>query len=139
AELYTVMAAVDGPLFVFGIRVLRALALAGMGFSAEALVVVVLFDAWQGLSSHTGVDTHNPWLSRVLVTPETHRMHHSVSHAGNYAVLFTLWDRVFGTWVAPSVEVPRLGLAEHERWHRLLFLLRSSARATPPRSPGSRA
>lgn len=123
-QLYTVVSAVDGPAFVFVIRATRALVVVALGFQADVLFVLAMFDTWQGLSAHCGVDTDNPWLSRVLVTPQTHRMHHSAEHTGNYSLLLTLWDRVLGTWVAPSAEVPLLGLQVRNApgWPRLLLM-----------------
>jgi len=49
-------------------------------------------------------------LRRVVVTPAMHVVHHSSEHDeanSNYTVLFSWWDRWFGTWK----EAPRLGLS----------------------------
>lgn len=42
-------------------------------------------------------------LDRVLVTPDYHRVHHAVlpNPLKNLAPTFSLWDRLFGTWVDP--------------------------------------
>ncbi|RUM98878.1 sterol desaturase family protein [Pseudaminobacter arsenicus] len=58
-------------------------------------------------------------LRRVIVTPDMHRVHHSAERAetdSNYGFNFSLWDRLFGTYV----EQPRrghdgmtIGLAEY--------------------------
>ncbi|MBO9451692.1 sterol desaturase family protein [Tropicibacter sp. R16_0] len=42
-------------------------------------------------------------LRRVLVTPDMHRVHHSVhrhEHDSNYGFALSIWDRLFGTYVA---------------------------------------
>lgn len=46
-----------------------------------------------------------PWLDRVLrlflVTPDMHRVHHSVrrnEHDSNYGFALSIWDRIFGTY-----------------------------------------
>ena len=42
-------------------------------------------------------------IRRVLVTPDMHRVHHSVQrheHDSNYGFALSIWDRVFGTYVA---------------------------------------
>ena len=47
-------------------------------------------------------------LRRVLVTPDMHRVHHSVhrdEHDSNYGFSLSVWDRIFGTYVAQ----PRAG------------------------------
>jgi sterol desaturase/sphingolipid hydroxylase (fatty acid hydroxylase superfamily) len=50
------------------------------------------------------------WLQPVLVTVDMHRIHHSVDFAQgscNYATVFSIWDRLFGTYT-------RLTRAEHD-------------------------
>jgi len=42
-------------------------------------------------------------LRRLLVTPDMHRVHHSVhrvEHDSNYGFALSIWDRMFGTYVA---------------------------------------
>ncbi|WP_299046625.1 sterol desaturase family protein [uncultured Tateyamaria sp.] len=42
-------------------------------------------------------------LRRVLVTPDMHRVHHSVhrhEHDSNYGFSLSIWDRMFGTYIA---------------------------------------
>ncbi len=114
-ELYALMSSVNAPLMILIIRAVPPLVLVLCGFTPFVLVAWTLLDAWIGMSSHTGVDTHNPWLSQIFVTPEVHRLHHSADrgHAGNHGLAVTVWDRVFGTWVSPAKHpgVPEPGLA----------------------------
>ena len=45
-------------------------------------------------------------LRRVLVTPDMHRVHHSVhreEHDSNYGFALSIWDRVFGTYIPQPV------------------------------------
>lgn len=53
-----------------------------------------------------------PWLGG----PQLHRLHHSIEpqHLDrNYAAFFPIWDRLFGTYVAPKPgEYPRIGLVD---------------------------
>jgi sterol desaturase/sphingolipid hydroxylase (fatty acid hydroxylase superfamily) len=49
------------------------------------------------------------WLDRllrvVLVTPDMHRIHHSVrteDHDTNFGIVFSFWDRLFGTYRGPD-------------------------------------
>ncbi|MBI1238676.1 MAG: sterol desaturase family protein [Alphaproteobacteria bacterium] len=59
-------------------------------------------------------------LRRILVTPDMHRVHHSVlraEHDSNYGFNFSLWDRLFGTYRAQPAEGHlgmRIGLSEHQ-------------------------
>ncbi|MFI4904937.1 MAG: sterol desaturase family protein, partial [Burkholderiales bacterium] len=58
-------------------------------------------------------------LTRVVVGPQAHRIHHSLedAHADrNFAAVFPLWDILFGTFCAPRAgEYPRTGLHSGER------------------------
>ncbi|APR81885.1 Sterol desaturase [Minicystis rosea] len=134
-ELYALMSTVNGPLVVLLIRGLPLVALVALGFPAEVVFVYSMLDTWVGLVSHTGVDTHNPWITAVLVSPETHRLHHGskLADAGNYALLLTFWDRLLGTWVPPRNDgrAPSVGLAEPEllpaTWTGVLLLQRPAS------------
>lgn len=56
-----------------------------------------------------------PWVRRVLVTPDMHRVHHSVVEAernSNYGFCLSIWDRLLGTYtVEPRGELD-IGLAD---------------------------
>lgn len=44
---------------------------------------------------------------RVLVTPDMHRVHHSVhrkEHDSNYGFALSIWDQMFGTYIAQPAE-----------------------------------
>jgi sterol desaturase/sphingolipid hydroxylase (fatty acid hydroxylase superfamily) len=52
---------------------------------------------------------------RVFVTPGLHRVHHSASLPEankNFATVFSVWDRVFGSYCAPRMQDLALGLDE---------------------------
>ncbi len=52
------------------------------------------------------------WLSRLLVVPSLHRLHHSVlrrEHDRNFGLVFSLWDRLLGTLA--QGEPQRIGLS----------------------------
>ena len=54
---------------------------------------------------HMNVSWRSNWLERVFVTPRYHHIHHSdnPAHANaNFGVTFSLWDRLFGTYVDPE-------------------------------------
>jgi sterol desaturase/sphingolipid hydroxylase (fatty acid hydroxylase superfamily) len=63
-------------------------------------------------------DLHPPaWLDRLLgrvfVTPAMHRVHHHRSLPWtdtNYSTIFSLWDRLFGTWAALDTRSIRFGV-----------------------------
>ncbi len=64
------------------------------------------------LVSHAAVDLPLGPLHHVLVTPAFHRHHHRDDvPPANYAGMFSIWDRLFGTWAQPDVSpTARFGL-----------------------------
>jgi sterol desaturase/sphingolipid hydroxylase (fatty acid hydroxylase superfamily) len=69
------------------------------------------------------------WLSRCLITPDLHRLHHSVLYAennSNFGNLVPLWDRLFGTLRQMPEGAYQAGLAEfagaeYQRLDKLLL------------------
>jgi sterol desaturase/sphingolipid hydroxylase (fatty acid hydroxylase superfamily) len=65
------------------------------------MVETVVRNDWM----HMNVSWRSNWLERVFVTPRYHHIHHSADaalHDGNYGSLFTIWDRLFGTYIDPD-------------------------------------
>lgn len=55
-----------------------------------------------------------PWVRRLLVTPDMHRIHHSVvekERNSNYGFCLSIWDRLLGTYTAAAQGEPDIGLA----------------------------
>ncbi len=80
---------------------------AGIGYS-----IGILIQFWE----HTNLNVNVGPLAWIIITPAYHRIHHSASiHRGkNLGTTFSLWDRMFGTFVDPAT-VPDsfpLGLGE---------------------------
>ena len=63
---------------------------------------------------HSAIRIHLPWLDYILVTPQVHRIHHSVraeDHNRNFADVLPIFDLVFGTFRRPvREEFPATGL-----------------------------
>ena len=54
------------------------------------------------------------WLSLVVMTPGAHRIHHSEAaehYDTNFGAIFTIWDRVFGTWHPQTAAALHYGVA----------------------------
>jgi sterol desaturase/sphingolipid hydroxylase (fatty acid hydroxylase superfamily) len=68
---------------------------------------------------HANVRLPLAGLTRVVVGPQAHRIHHSLEaphRDRNFAAVFPLWDLLFGTFYRPRPgEFPRTGLASGER------------------------
>ncbi|WP_299612577.1 sterol desaturase family protein [uncultured Tateyamaria sp.] len=74
-----------------------------------AAIAVILFEIiLNGTAMFNHANIRLPlWLDaivrRVLVTPDMHRVHHSVhrhEHDSNYGFSLSIWDRMFGTYIA---------------------------------------
>ncbi len=80
---------------------------AGLGYS-----LALLIQFWE----HTNLKVNIGPLIWLIITPKYHRIHHSATiHRGkNLGTTFTLWDRMFGTYVDPATvtESFPLGLGE---------------------------
>ena len=74
---------------------------------------------------HSAIRVQLPWLDRILVTPQVHRIHHSVDpqhHNKNFVDALPIFDILFGTYYRPErEEFPATGLgaespAPHSIW-----------------------
>lgn len=65
---------------------------------------------------HSATRFQLPWLDRVLVTPQVHRIHHSIEpwhRDKNFADALPIFDILFGTYVKPAHdEFPQTGLGD---------------------------
>jgi sterol desaturase/sphingolipid hydroxylase (fatty acid hydroxylase superfamily) len=64
---------------------------------------------------HANLRSNFGWLKHVLVTPQSHRIHHSIERRHwdrNFGVVFTVWDRIFGTLHTDYDEYPETGVAD---------------------------
>jgi sterol desaturase/sphingolipid hydroxylase (fatty acid hydroxylase superfamily) len=72
-----------------------------IGVQAHVVVINEAILTLFVLFHHTNVAFRGEtWLSRVLIVPKLHRLHHSArrdEHDSNYGCVFSLWDRAFGT------------------------------------------
>ncbi len=115
--------------------------LALLGFPVEMFVTVSTANTLYQFWIHTrSIKTLGP-LEWVLNTPSSHRVHHGIDPRyidKNYAGMFIVWDRLFGTYVAEDVEptygtVKPLGSynplwANVVEWVRLGEMARSTAK-----------
>jgi sterol desaturase/sphingolipid hydroxylase (fatty acid hydroxylase superfamily) len=105
---------------------LPVVALLGMNFGQ-----LVLFELFLNLSTlfhHSNLAVPERWdrlLRVVIVTPNMHRVHHSVVRSetdSNFTSLLSVWDRLFRTFrVREDTRAVTLGLPEfrEEHWQRL--------------------
>lgn len=75
---------------------------------------------------HMNVTWRSNWLEWVFVTPRYHHIHHSGSpqhHVANLGSLFTVWDRLFGTYLNPQTVKTEFsfGTGENDRPFRVML------------------
>ncbi len=88
-------------------------------FDADPFTItgVALFTRWYTRIYHGNLKTNYGPLKYFLVTPQSHRIHHSIKpehRDKNFGVLFTFWDRMFGTLYAKYDEYPETGIDDPE-------------------------
>ena len=75
-----------------------------VGASPEAFAIYRVWSVLNALLEHANIrlpERLDAALATVIVSPDTHKVHHSrerALHDSNYSNIFTLWDRLFGTW-----------------------------------------
>ncbi|HTR51554.1 MAG TPA: sterol desaturase family protein [Kofleriaceae bacterium] len=76
------------------------------------LFMNILTNHWM----HMNFTWRSNWLEYVLVTPRSHHIHHSASpehYNKNFGVVFSIWDRMFRTWLDPDkTKVTEVGAAD---------------------------
>lgn len=81
-----------------------------MGPSALAIILFEIILNGTAMFNHANMRLPlqlDAIVRRVLVTPDMHRVHHSVhraEHDSNYGFSLSIWDRIFGTYIAQPAE-----------------------------------
>ena len=95
-----------------------------LGSAAPTLALMVVVDALLAPSHSVALyrlEMRVPALRfarRVLVTPAVHYTHHSseprhdLADGCNFGARLAIWDRLFGTYAEPPLELPRTGLRD---------------------------
>ena len=91
----------------------QLLAVAMFGIPPSVVIVYLVISTLNAQLEHTNIKLFAP-LDRVLrllfVTPNMHKVHHSreqIETDSNYSNIFSIWDRIFGTYTA-TVDFNRL-------------------------------
>ena len=76
-----------------------------LGLSVRDAGIAFSFGVVVNVWIHTNIWVDLGPLERILVTPNVHRIHHGAKGytSKNLAFVFTMWDRLFGTYVDPRV------------------------------------
>ena len=85
-----------------------------IGFEPKWVVFTVLLSLGYQFFVHTQIVSKLGWFEWVMNTPSHHRVHHGVNSQyidKNYAGVFIIWDKLFGTFV-PEQEPVRYGITK---------------------------
>jgi sterol desaturase/sphingolipid hydroxylase (fatty acid hydroxylase superfamily) len=109
-------------------------------FTSEYARFYGYFIFCMGVFTHSGLRTNLGPLEWVLVSPVAHQAHHSLDprHVDrNYGFAFSVWDRLYGTYVhVDATEEIALGIPEYAGLRPLAVLGRSLGEPfTPARGP----
>src|ERR1041384_1961521 len=89
------------------------LAIATFGIPLSVVVIYLVISTLNAQLEHTNVKLFAPLdhvLRLLIVTPNMHKVHHSreqIETDSNYSNIFSIWDRIFGTYTA-TVDFSRL-------------------------------
>ncbi len=113
-------------ILVFGIGNIVTAALFGADVISMALYYFFLYIFL--FIEHANIN-YPRWLNStfglIFVMPDYHRVHHQQDKFytdSNYADIFILWDRLFGTFKMMPVEQMKYGLVEFEEENKQTFL-----------------
>jgi alkylglycerol monooxygenase len=100
------------------------LPIAFLGFPFWAFATMHGFNLIYQFWIHTKLVGKIGFLEKILNTPSHHRVHHGVNDQyldKNYAGIFIIWDRMFGTFIEES-ETPRYGIIKPLSSYNLLWI-----------------
>lgn len=93
--------------------------------AGEAAIWSTLFLSLLSMFYHSAIRVRIPWLDKMIVTPQVHRLHHSRDPAHfnrNFADVLPVFDILFGTYRQPGRdESIATGLADDAAGHRSLW------------------
>lgn len=92
------------PLEIVLSSLIKLAAVAALGAPVLAVLIFELLLNATAMFNHANVSLPGglePWVRRALVTPDMHRIHHSVIEVernSNYGFCLSIWDRLLGTY-----------------------------------------
>jgi sterol desaturase/sphingolipid hydroxylase (fatty acid hydroxylase superfamily) len=86
-----------------------------LAFEPPEAVTFLVFHMFFTRFYHANIRTNLGWLRYILVTPQSHRVHHSVEaehRDKNFGVIFSVWDHLFGTQLREYEVYPDTGVID---------------------------
>lgn len=96
-------------------RTIQTIPLLMLTVNTSYIVSYVLVLAWFTRFYHGNIKTNLGPLRYLFVTPQSHRVHHSIEQRHqdkNFGVLFSVWDYLFGTQYKKYDEYPETGIQD---------------------------
>ncbi|MFZ4715815.1 MAG: sterol desaturase family protein [Bacteriovoracaceae bacterium] len=89
--------------------------------SSDQLLIYFAIGMLGSFYQHTNSRLNSSLLEWIFITPRVHRLHHSIKgrRIKNLGTIFSIWDRIFGTYLDPSGEEKtyQLGIPSSEnKW-----------------------
>ncbi len=81
------------------------------------VMAVVWIMHWHTRLYHANIRSNFGWLRFILVTPQSHRVHHSIEprhQDKNFGLTLSIWDHLFGTQHRQYNEYPETGVDDPE-------------------------
>ena len=106
------------PIEILISAIIKLATVAALGAPVLAVLVFEVLLNATAMFNHANVSLPSSperWARRLLVTPDMHRVHHSVIETernSNYGFCLSLWDRFFGTYTAAPHGDLDLGLTD---------------------------
>ena len=108
--------------------IFRLCVIAILGISVAGVALFEIIFGFLNQLEHSNLRIPEPlesWLRCVFVTPDMHRIHHSVVKAhtnSNYSTIFSWWDRLFRTYqFGAHQSTLTIGLPEYQRPEEVAF------------------
>lgn len=94
---------------IFGIFFFLYIPLALVGVPQEVIAIVAPIHLFAQFWYHTTLIKRMGFLENIIVTPSHHRVHHAINDEyidRNFAQIFIIWDKIFGTFQEEMDDVP---------------------------------
>ena len=94
---------------IIGVYFFLYIPLAVIGVPAGIIAVVAPLHLFAQFWYHTRLINRMGFLEHIIVTPSHHRVHHAINPEyidKNYAAIFIIWDKIFGTFQEEDANIP---------------------------------
>jgi alkylglycerol monooxygenase len=94
---------------IIGVYFFLSIPMAVLGIPPEIIGIILPLHLFAQFWYHTRLINRMGFLEKIIVTPSHHRVHHAINPQyldKNYAAVFIIWDKLFGTFQEELKEIP---------------------------------